>query len=462
MGGHDVVVVGAGYAGLVAACDLHRAGLDVVVLEARDRVGGRVLGVTSDLGSVVDLGGQWLGAGHERFAARARASGSATFASPDEGTSVLGQGGRPVPWRGPLRSLGPVTTAQLALTAARIHRAAEAVDPSRPWVAAGAERLDGTTLGSWLARSVVTERARRLVGAVVGEAVCADAGEVSLLWFLAAVRASGGMGAVLGTSGGAQQDLFVDGAAGPALAMADELGDRVRLGVEVTSVERAGGAFLVRGPTGDVRGRHVVVTLPPSLLGRLRFAPELPVAHRRWARRSVMGSVAKVVLVHERPSWRDRGLSGAVVEVDGPAPVVLDTSPPDGPGHLSVLVTGEGARRLGRLPPEQRRGVVLARVRQSLGPEVARPVQVLSKVWDLDPWSGGGYGAFLPPGVLTDVTDAGRRAVDGIHFAGSETSTEFPGYVEGAVRSGERAAREVLAAGAAGGSSGEVTSAAAG
>lgn len=441
----DVVVVGAGYAGLAAARELHASGVDVRVLEAQDRVGGRVLTVTSRAGSAVDLGGAWVGHGHDCFAAVVAASGAGTFASPRQGRPLVGDGGRLRVWRGRLPPVGPLTTGLVALAAVRLHRAAASVDPLEPWSSPAASSLDSMTVGSWLHRWLPPGRARRLVGAVLSESVCADVGEVSMLWFLAALRGSGGLASVFGGDGGAQQDLVVGGAGAPAGWMASTLGERVRLSSPAERIEVADGKVTVTAPTGRVRCDRVVMAVPPLPARRVLDRSGLEPGLRHWLDNASMGSVLKIVAVYDRPFWREAGLSGELLRPDGPLPSVFDTSPPGGPGHLTALVAAGHARALGRLMPAERRRIALSELVRCFGPRAERPLDLLERWWDEDPWAGGGYGAFARPGVLTAVRDAGRTPSGPIHLAGSDTSTEYPGYVEGALRSGQRAAAEVLA-----------------
>lgn len=442
----DVVVVGAGYAGLSAARELCAAGVEVVVLEAQDRVGGRVLTATSALGSAVDLGGQWVGHGHDRFAALVTDSGADSFATPREGHALLGDRNRLRRWRGTRPPIGLGTTGLLAWAAARLHHASSQVDPGQPWSAPRAGDLDGTTVGAWLRAGLPPGRARRLVEAALAESMCADVDEVSLLWFLSALRASGGLAHAIGGAGGAQQDLVHGGAAGPAAWLAANLGDRVRLSWPVEQVDVDGHGVTITGPVGRVRCDQVVLALPPAPARRLVHRPAPPPGQRRWLDTAGMGSVLKMVAVYEEPFWRHAGLSGEVLHADGPLPTFVDTSPPNGPGHLCILVTAKKARDVGRLSASERRALVLGELTRCFGAPAARPVDLLHRWWDEDPWAGGGYSAFWRPGILTDVRGDVRDRSNRVHLAGSDTATRFPGYVEGALHSGEAAARAVLTA----------------
>lgn len=443
----DVVVVGAGYAGLCAARALWARGASVLVLEARDRVGGRVQTERTADGWAVDLGGMWCGPGHDRLAALAREHGLATHPSPTEGDGIVVEGPRRRRFGSNGSPVGPVATAALALSVARLDRMAARIDVARPWASAGAERHDATTVATWLRRNVPVPRARRLLDLVVTDGMSVDPAGVSMLALLTAIRAAGGVRAIVGVEGGAQQDLFTEGADGPARAVAAELGDAVRLGAAVTSVRQDhGGVTISTSLAAEIRCRRVVVAMSPPLAGRIRYDPPVPAVRDQLTQRMPMGSILKMLAVYDRPFWREDGLSGEVVGLDGPLPSVFDVSHPGGPGYLCCLVPGRAAQRLGTLDPSHRRDLVLGELTRLFGPRARTPLDWTEKMWADDPWSRGAYAAYLPPGVLTSVGPALWEPVGRVHWAGAETADAWTGYIEGAVRSGERAAAEVWAA----------------
>ncbi|MGW4715839.1 flavin monoamine oxidase family protein [Nocardia sp. NPDC004260] len=240
--------------------------------------------------------------------------------------------------------------------------------------------------------------------------------------------------------------LFVDGADGPALAIAAELGDAVRLGAPVTRIRRQADGVVVSADSGDVHAEHVIVAVPPTLAGRITYDPPLPAARDQLTQRMPMGSVLKAFAVYERPFWRDDLLTGQSLNLHDPVPVTFDATRPGGPGVLGALVPGRAAQRLAALPPAERRAMIIGSLVRAFGHAAREPIEWHEKVWADDPYTRGGYGAFFPPGVLTTAGSALRVPVGAIHWAGSETATEWSGYIEGAIRSGERAAAEVLAA----------------
>jgi monoamine oxidase len=430
----DVVVVGAGLAGLTAARDLQRAGLSVQVLEARDRVGGRTLNADLGDGRVVEVGGQWVGPHQTAVRALADELGVDTFPTHDQGRSLLEWQGRVRRYRGTVPRLNPLVLADVAQAQARLERMARTVPLEAPWLAPDARRWDGATLESWLRRHVRTESARELVRLGVEAVWAADPGELSLLHALFYLRSGEGWSALLDTRGGAQQDRFVGGSQRLSLLLAASLD--VVLEAPVRRVDQDERGVTVRADGRVLRAGHVVVTVPPALAGRIEHDPPLPAAREQLTQRVPMGAVVKCHAVYDEPFWRSAGLSGTAVSDRGPARVVYDNSPHGGgPGVLLAFLEGRHARLV---PPADRREVVLAAPR-------ARPERWLEQDWAAEPWSRGGYGGALTPGTWTQLGPALRAPVGRVVWAGAETALRWNGYMDGAVRSGADAAEAVLA-----------------
>ncbi|MBM7787137.1 flavin monoamine oxidase family protein [Tenggerimyces flavus] len=440
----DVVVVGAGYAGLAAARRLSRAGLDVVVLEAGDRVGGRTQTERLASGGVVDLGGQWMAAAHTRFASLAEEYGAATFDAPSTGANLFLTHRARRAFTGDSLPVAPHVAAALGFALWRLDRQAASIDVERPWAAKDADRLDATTVDTWLRRNVPLKQARRILELLLGDELSVEAGSVSLLALLVATRTAGGVKA--GLTAEAVARLFVDGATGPAEAIAAELNDPVQLQARVATIRHARDHLQVSGQFGTIEAHRAIVAVPPPLAARIDYDPPLSAARDQLTQRMPMGSVLKTFAVYDRPFWRDDGLSGQAINTAGAAPVTADVTRPGGPGVLCSLIPGRAAQRLADLPSNERRAAILASHVRAFGNRAAKPIDWREKFWADDEFCRGGYAAYFPPGVLTSVGDQLRRPIGRIHWAGTETATEWAGFVEGAIRSGERAADEIRAA----------------
>jgi monoamine oxidase len=444
----DVVVVGAGFAGLTAARRLVEGGLDTAVLEARDRVGGRTLNADLGGGKVVEVGGQWVGPTQDAVLALARELGVETFPTYVDGANRLEWRGRVRSYTGTIPRMNPAVLADVAQAQLRTDRMARRVPLEAPWQAPHAADWDGQTLESWLRRNVRTAGARELLTIGVEAVWAAQPGELSLLHALFYLHSGGGWSSLLDTRGGAQQDRFVGGSQRLALRMAAELGDRLRLSCPVVRIAYDDTGVTVTAATGEtIRAGHAVVAVPPTLAGRIDYDPPLPAARDQLTQRVPMGAVTKCIAVYDEPFWRADGLSGQALSDRGPVRTIFDNSPPEGrPGVLLGFLEGRHARSWEQEPPDRRRDAVLDCFTRLFGPRAARPEHYLEQAWAQEPWSRGGYGGAVAPGAWTQLGPALRAPVGRLHWAGTETATRWNGYMDGAVRSGQRAAEEVLKA----------------
>jgi monoamine oxidase len=440
----DVVVVGAGIAGLIAARDLVHAGKEVVVLEARDRVGGRVLNHELADGTVVELGGQWIGPTQLRMAKLTAELGLETFPTYNSGEHLVRLGDRRIRYR-TRPSLGPLVLADIGQAQARFDRLATRVPLEAPWTADRARALDGQTFETWIRRNALTATGRELLRLYAEGVFAAEPSDFSLLNALFYTHSGGGVDALAGTAGGAQQDRFVGGSQLVPLRLAQQLGDRVSLDAPVRRIEQKPGGVTVHADGMDVTAARVVVAVPPTLAGRIAYDPPLPAVRDQLTQRVPAGSVIKCHAVYDTPFWRDAGLTGQATGDRGPAKVVFDNSPPGGtPGVLLAFLEGAAARRLNRVGPDERRTAVVGSLVEFFGPRAAEPVEYVELDWSEEEWTRGCYGAHFPPGVWTQYGPALRAPVGRIHWAGAETATVWSGYMDGAVQSGERAAAEVV------------------
>jgi monoamine oxidase len=442
----EVIVVGAGLAGLTAASDLMHAGHSVVVLEARDRVGGRTLNHPLGGGEVVEVGGQWVGPGQTRVLARARELSIKTFKTYTKGGQVFDYNGSLSHFTGLIPPLPGPDAADFGNLLTKTIALQSTVPLDRPWTAANATALDSQTLETFKLANSSTPGARFLFDLATESVFAAEPRDLSLLHALFYYHSGNGIINLTSTSGGAQDSRLVGGSQLISIRMAQRLGGRVVLGTPVRRITQSGGGVVVTGDAGTWRGRRVVVAVAPTLAGRIDYEPALPALRDQLTQRVPQGSVIKFEAVYPTPFWRSAGLSGYANSDRPPVRLTYDNSPPGGkPGVLLGFVCGEDARRLGAQSAATRRRAVLASFTRLFGPQAGRPRTLIEHNWSNEPWTRGCYEGYMPPGVWTDFGSALRAPIGRIHWAGTETSEVFMGYMDGAVRSGERAAAEVRA-----------------
>ncbi len=442
----DVLVVGAGLAGLTAARDLVAAGHSVLVLEARDRVGGRIVNQDIGDGKVVEMGGQWAGPTQDRLMALAADMEVASFRTYDTGQKVLHFNGKRGTYNGAIPRINPLVLVDIARAQARLESLAKKVPTRAPWSAPAAEKLDGQTFETWTRHNAASRGARTLLALAAEAVFAAEPGDLSMLHVLFYSHSGGSFQRLIDTTGGAQQDRFVGGSAVIAERLAIRLGDIVRLEAPVTKIEVTGDKVAATTAAGQFDARRIIVTVPPLLAGRIEYEPALPPSREQLTQRTPMGSVIKCQAIYDEPFWRKDGLSGQATGDGAGSRVVFDNSPPDGtPGILLAFLEGDEARRLGREPLEVRRGAVIDSLVRYFGPRAGQPRDYLERDWQLEKWSGGCYGTLFGPNVWTRYGRALREPVGPIRWAGTETSPVWAGYMDGAIRSGEDAARQVAA-----------------
>jgi monoamine oxidase len=452
----DVVVVGAGLAGLSAARTIARAGHSVVVLEARERVGGRTWNRPITGGAYIDAGAEFIGPTQDRIKALAQAVGIETFPTYNTGSNVYWKDGK----RETYAATGPTGVAppdptylpDLLQIIPRLNSMAEQINVEAPWEAKEAEEWDSQTFYTWVKSNEINPDFMRLVATAVEAIFGQEPRDLSLLYVLFYLAASGDESHPgtfernFQTAEGAQEERFVGGSQQISLKIAAELGSNVALGAHVRQIVQNSKGVKVLLDKGRVTAKQVIVAMPPTLTARIDYEPLLPVLRDQLTQRAPMGSYAKVDVVYDKPFWREEGLTGQTVSLNGPVTVTFDSTPKEGsPGVLLGFIGGADARTWYGLSAEQRRQAVIENFADYFGEQARSPLEYVENAWAEERFSRGDPVAGLGPGTLLDFGAALREPVGRIHWAGTETSDYWVGYMDGAVRSGERAAAEVLA-----------------
>ncbi len=444
LGEARVAIVGAGLSGLVAARKLADAGVSVVVLEARDRVGGRTLSHLTEHGDRVELGAQWLGPTQDRMFKLVKEFGLSTFSQYHEGKKVLALGNLVSTYKSSIPTLSMVGAVDLGVTIQRIESMVKDVPLDNPLGADKAAEWDGMTVESWKRKNIKTQGAKALFDTAVRAIFAAEPAELSFLFFLHYLRHGGGLMRLSEIKNGAQETRLSEGYQEISKRLAEKLGDRVFLNTPVRRIEQDDKSVTISTDSGTVRCERVIVAIPPVLAGRIDYEPALPTSRDQLTQRMPMGSVIKCIAFYETPFWRKAGYSGEAIADRGAVKLVFDDSSRDGTrGALVGFMLGKDAKQYSGKGMKARRDAAVESFTRLFGPQAASPIDYLDHDWPAERWSRGCYSAVLGPGVLSAHAAALRTPVGRLHWAGSETARVWMGYMEGAVEAGERAADEV-------------------
>lgn len=441
----DVVVIGAGLAGLQTARLLTRAGQRVRVLEARERVGGRTFSTQVD-DAVFDLGGQWIGRSHRRLKALAAELGLATYPQYTQGRRVMDVDGLVHTYAGTIPRLAPWKLLQMQAAMTRLGRLVRTVDPRAPMAGCRAAELDSLSVEHIARRWLWSRAPRSLFAAAARMIFGAELSDVSLLYFLSYLQAGGGFEELIETKHGAQESKFVGGAQGLSLAIARELGSRVETDSPVRAICQDDSGVSVVTDRQSYRARFAVLAIPPALRAQLRFTPMLPVLHDQLTQRAPMGATVKAIVTYDRPFWREANLCGEAVCDRGPVSTTFDATPHgEARPALVAFIVGQQARTWSLRSAPERREAVLAALSRCFGEAALRPRAFRDQDWSTEPWTRGCPVAALGTGVLSSCAAALREPIGRVHIAGTESAREHPGYLEGALESAERVSDELRA-----------------
>ena len=439
----DVCIVGAGFAGLAAAWRLKNAGANVVVLEARNRVGGRSFSVRMKDGTFVDFGGQWVGSTQKRFYDLIKEMGGETYPSPGGDMLTWQRGIMNPDDHHRIKDEADATFPGGDLVDAakkKIDDLANTIDREAPWKHPDAARLDSITFAEWLRQNVEHEQARKFVATEVGSVPSASPEEISMLHLGWMIKACDGLTELFGD---AQADRVIGGTQTVARKLAEKLGPAIKLSQPVRRIEWTDKGATVHSDQMSIKARHVIVAIPPNLAGAIEYTPSLPTSRVQVTQRWPQGLVIKVAMIYARPFWRDEGLSGASYDHVTTLGETADSSNPENiskAGILTGFVYSDNARKVAPMAPEERKKLLLADAAKRFGPKALEPEHYHESNWSTDTWTRGCFTGFLTPGATSLFGSAVRDPVGPIRWAGTETATTWPSFIDGAIRSGEREA----------------------
>jgi monoamine oxidase len=441
----DVLIVGAGFAGIAAAKKLKAANKDFVLIEARDRIGGRTLTETLDCGVTVDLGAKWAGPTQHLLWEWIRETDTESYETYDSGKNLLKFGEKISSYTGVIPKIDPISLLDLGWAIEKMNRLSKQVSLEKSWEHPKAKELDSQTLATWMDKNIRTKKARHLFEIGIQTVFAAEASEISLLFALFYFQSGDNMDTLISIKNGAQQTILKGGMQGLAKKIAEPMMGNMHFNQALRKITQNEKGFIAETDHLRIEAKKCILALAPVLLNQIQFDPILPQQKAQLIQRMPMGAAMKCYCIYPTPFWRAIGLSGQIVSDEYPVKVTFDVGHSDSDkGIMLVFVEGNDARNFIDVEPEKRKKMILERLVKVFGENAANPLEYIDKCWTEEEYSRGCYTGLMAPNTMTQFGQYLRTPFMHLHFAGTETATRWNGYLDGAISSGYREAELVI------------------
>ncbi len=442
----DVIIIGAGMAGLSAARLLQASNKSVHLLEARDRVGGRVKSEYFD-GNLIEVGGQWIAPDQTRLLEVIEELGLTTYRRYRDGENVyIAPDGSRSTYVGELFPTADATEREMERLMEELQALSLEVDPDRPWEHSRAREFDTMSFADWLhTRSTNREAIDNVALFVAGAMLTKPADSFSMLQGLLMASSAGGFHDLV------DPDFILDarvtgGMHQVPMALAELVGaDNIELGADVRAVETHDDHVIVNTKHSSLSASQVIVAIPPHLVTRIDFDPPLPPVKQQAYQHLSSGQVIKVQAWYDRPFWRTNGLSGTAFSPYQVVHEAYDNTTPDFRGGTLVgFVSDRVADRLYGLRDSERKAEILRSFAAYFGSEALTPTIYYESDWVNEPYTRGAYGSSFAISGLVRYGPASKAPAGPIFFASSDIAGAGFTHIEGAIRMGEAAAQDIL------------------